>query len=69
MSALSLVLVVGFVVLVVALSPRLIAWFRNDSPSESLRIELEALERKKELLRQLQRGGGEPPGIRQPPAA
>ena len=69
MSALSLVLVVGFVVLVVAVSPRVIAWFAGSSPSESLRIEAEALERKKELLRQLQQSGGEHPGMKQPPAA
>ena len=59
MTVLTLVLTVGFVLLVVALSPRVVAWFNHDASRDSLRSELEALERKKEMLRQAQ----------QPPAA
>ena len=69
MSALSLVLVVGFVLLVVAVSPRLIALFGNDAPGESFRSELAALEKKKEALRQIQQEGRDPSGRKQPPAA
>lgn len=69
MSALALVLVVGSVLLVVAFSPRLAAWLGGDAARESLRTELEALEHKKELLRQLQGGRQESPGVKQPPAA
>ena len=53
MSALGLVLVVGLVFLLVALSPRVIAWFGHDASRDSLRAELEALEQKKEMLRQM----------------
>jgi hypothetical protein len=59
MSPLSLVLVVVLVLLVVALSPRVAAWVSRDASREGLRTELEALERKKEMLRQ----------AKQPPAA
>ena len=59
MTALTLVLTVGSVFLVVALSPRVAAWFSRDVSHDSLRTELDALERKKEMLRQ----------ARQPPAA
>ena len=59
MSALTLVLIVGLVVLVIALSPRVAGWFSHGAPQDSLRNELEALERKKEILRK----------ARQPPAA
>lgn len=54
MSALSLVLVVGFVLLALAFSPRVARWFGRDASRESLRTELEALERKKEMLKQMQ---------------
>ena len=59
MSPLTLVLVVVLVLLVVALSPRVAVWFSRDASRESLRTELEALERKKEMLRR----------AKQPPAA
>jgi hypothetical protein len=59
MSALTLLLIVGIVLLVLALSPRVSAWFRRDAAHDGLRSELEALERKKEMLRQ----------AKQPPAA
>ena len=68
MSALGLVLVVGFVVLVVALSPRVAAWFSHDASRDSLRAELEALERKKEMLRQMKTPASTEQA-RQPPAA
>ena len=55
MSALTLVLIVGFVLLVVALSPRVAAWFSRDASQDSFRTELDALERKKEMLRQARR--------------
>jgi hypothetical protein len=54
MSALGLLLVVALVLLVVAFSPKVAAWFGRDASRESLRAELEALERKKEILRQMQ---------------
>lgn len=59
MSVLTLVLIVGLVLLAVALSPRVVAWFNQDASRDSFRTELEALERKKEMLRQ----------AKQPPAA
>jgi hypothetical protein len=54
MSALTLVLVVTLVLLVVTFSPKVAAWFGRDASRDSLRTELEALERKKEMLRQMQ---------------
>ena len=69
MSAQSLVLVVGLVLLGIAVSPRVAAWLSRDAASESLRSELEALEKKKELLRALQDGDPQHPGMKQPPAA
>lgn len=59
MTVLTLVLIVGSVLLVLALSPRVVAWFNHDASRDSLQTELEALERKKEMLRQ----------AKQPPAA
>lgn len=70
MSALSLVLIVGLVLLLVALSPRLSAWTSGSAARESLATELAALERKKEMLRQIQDSGDEDaPSARRPPAA
>lgn len=70
MSALGLVLVVGLVLFGVAVSPRLAAWWGGDAARESLRAELEALENKKEMLRQIQDSGDEDiPSARRPPAA
>ena len=68
MSALALVLVVGFVFLVIAFSPRVAAWFSHYASRDSLRTELEALERKKEILRQMKTPVSESEA-RQPPAA
>jgi hypothetical protein len=68
MSALGLVLVVGLVLLILAFSPRVAGWLGRDASRESLRTELEALERKKEMLRQMQTPPSTPQA-RQPPAA
>ena len=67
MSALGLVLVVGVVFLVVGLSPRVAAWVR-DSSGDGLGTELEALERKKEMLRQMKTPASSEQA-RRPPAA
>jgi hypothetical protein len=70
MSALSLVLVVGLVLLGVAVSPRLAAWWTGDAARASLKAELDALENKKGMLRQIQDSGDEDtPSARRPPAA
>jgi hypothetical protein len=68
MSALGLVLVVGSVFLVVGVSPRVAAWFSRDTSRDSLRNELEALEQKKEMLRQMKTPASSSQA-RQPPAA
>ena len=68
MSTLGLVLVVGVVFLTVGLSPRVGAWFSRDSSGDGLRTELEALERKKEMLRQMKTPVSSEQA-RQPPAA
>lgn len=69
MPALSLVLVVGFAILFLTVSPKVVAWF-GDGPRESLRAELDALERKKEMLRHLKNDVPERvTGVKQPPAA
>lgn len=68
MPAFGLVLVVGSVFLVVAVSPRVAAWFSRDASRDSLRTELEALEQKKEMLRQMKTPASSSQA-RQPPAA
>ena len=68
MSALGLVLVVGVVFLALGLSPRVAAWFSRDASGDGLRTELEALERKKEMLRQMKTPVSSEQA-RQPPAA
>ena len=59
MTATALILILTLVVLVLAVAPRVAAWFRGNDPREGLLSEVEALERKKEMLRRAQ----------QPPAA
>jgi len=56
------------VFLLIAFSPRVAAWFSRDASRNSLRTELEALERKKEMLRQMKTPVSSEQA-RQPPAA